>query len=465
MAGRGDARPGRKRRAIPPKLEAIVGGAIAAAAHFVPILALPLLLLGVFALLRAVEREPRYRLGFLWSLAYFAPLALWLGQFVSRWVGGWVFGTFIWLLVTVLLALPLALIAPIAGRAFAANRAWTIPLAWIALELFRSYVPVFAFPWGLLAHPLAGFVALFNIAPFVGEFGVSGLVVATATVLLRWPGLTRRKRLVAGGVTAAILAVGSINRSLTPRTLPFSLAAYQPGFDLAYANPPVDATTVRLAIAAARTEQERLGADLLVLPEGLVSVRTPADLPELSGAGALVTGGQRHVGETAYQTAFAFDGGNQKGGWKWADKTRLVIFGEFVPGRGVIPYPESFHLPGGDLAAGERVTGFDLRGQDGRRLKIGPVLCFEALFPDIAYRQKLAGAEALAVMSLDDWFADTAAPAWLAESARWRALETRRPVVRVGTMGLTRIYDAAGEEQGSLKWGKTGVLMWDGRAR
>ncbi len=448
-------------RDVRTPLVAVAAGSLAAGGHFVPEALAPVFLVGgTFLLLLIAERERRYRYGLLFGLAYFAPLSLWLGQFVSRWVGGWALGGFVWVLVTVLLALPLALVVPLAHRAFASGRGWAVPLVWIVLELFRSYVPVFAFPWGLLAHPAAGWVSIFDVAPLVGEFGVSGLLVALAVLFVRWRGMAPRARAGALGFAILVLVGGAVNGRLTPRAIPFSLAAYQPGFDLAYARPPVAPEAVRRAIAEARREQDRLGADLMVLPEGLVAVRTGADLPPMAGPGALLLGGQRRAGETAYQTAFAFDGASDGGGWRWADKTRLVIFGEFVPGRGIVPYPESFHLPGGDLAAGEAVAGFALRGRGGeaRRVRVGPILCFEALFPDIAFRQKLQGADALAVMSLDDWFGGTAAPGWLAQASRWRALETRRPVVRVGSMGLTRIYDARGALRGSLPWGASGTV-------
>jgi apolipoprotein N-acyltransferase len=148
---------------------------------------------------------------------------------------------------------------------------------------------------------------------------------------------------------------------------------------------------------------------------------------------AVVFGGQRGSGPV-YQSAFSYDGK-----WHYADKTRLVIFGEYVPGRNWIPFLSSFSLPQGDLTPGERLS--TLKAGD---VVTGPVICFEALFPDVSFRQAMQGAQVLTVLSIDDWYMGTGAPDQLKAACIWRSVETGLPVLRSASLGYTFATDTKG---------------------
>ncbi|HTQ08475.1 MAG TPA: nitrilase-related carbon-nitrogen hydrolase, partial [Fimbriimonadaceae bacterium] len=120
-----------------------------------------------------------------------------------------------------------------------------------------------------------------------------------------------------------------------------------------------------------------------------------------------------------------------------ADKTRLVIFGEYVPFRNL--WPAGFNLPAGNLTPGDKTVTLDVG-----KFKVGEALCFEALFPDVPYRHALQGANVLAVMSIDDWYFGTNAPEQLRDASNWRAIETGLPVVRAASMGYSIIVDQRG---------------------
>lgn len=458
-----------------PAWSAILAGLLCVHAFFVSVGNYPNLLtiFGLTMVWRIARTSGRYRYGLLFGLAYFLPITHWLGVFVGRWTHSPVLYGLAWGFVALGLALPLATIVPISARLLKSKGRWAIPLVWIALELFRSYVPVLAFPWGLIAHPLANGKEIPALYGWLTEYGTGGLIVAFSIWIWSSGSTMARTEHVRtwrtyGAVVAFIVVLVGPEVARSRQEQPdLTLAAYGSGLDLAYGpyaeGSPGRSLAVRNRITASRAEQRRVKADLMVLPEGLISSSGRFDLPELSGDGTLLLGGQRRVEidgkRFAYQTAFAFDGSN--GAWESADKTRLVIFGEFVPGRGVIPYPPSFALPGGDLDAASELRVIDAHARDGRLFRIGPILCFEALFPDIAYRQKLKGAEVLAVMSLDDWFGGTKAPEWLELASRWRAAETRLPLVRVGSLGRTSIIDSHGKPQESLNWGEQGTISWN----
>ena len=124
---------------------------------------------------------------------------------------------------------------------------------------------------------------------------------------------------------------------------------------------------------------------------------------------------------------------------EFIDKTRLVIFGEFVPGRSWLPFLKSFNLPSGDLSAGATVQALDTSG-----IRVGPVICFEGLFPDIAMKQRMNGAQLLAVLSVDDWYMGTGAPEQLRSGSVFRAIETGLPLVRSASQGYSMVVDPRG---------------------
>jgi len=52
----------------------------------------------------------------------------------------------------------------------------TMPIAWTALEWFRTYVPA-SFPWNLLGYTAYRNLELIQFAEFTGVYGVSALIV------------------------------------------------------------------------------------------------------------------------------------------------------------------------------------------------------------------------------------------------------------------------------------------------
>lgn len=179
------------------------------------------------------------------------------------------------------------------------------------------------------------------------------------------------------------------------------------------------------------------GAELLILPEGLspggdgLPPKTPFGGPPPLPT---ILGGQRGS-SPAYQSAFGFDGKE----WSYTDKIRLVIFGEYVPARNFFPFLEDFRLPSGDIVPGDRHRVLHVAG-----IAVGPMICFEALFPNIAQAQCDNGAQLLATLSNDDWFMRTGAPEQLRIGSVFRAVESGLPLARSGSQGRTTAIDARG---------------------
>ena len=392
--------------------------------------------------LRDTTARQAWNRGYAFGLLFSLSQLWWLGALAYKWTGSALLGLVPWLLASLLSAVYYGLLGRLVRSCHGLGAAWAIPLAWAGMEVFRSYIPVLAFPWALLGEPLVG-------TPAIGLAWWGTIYLASAAVVTVNVALVRRSRRgLAATVGAAGLALVWWN--VRTRPLPFeesgaTVAAGQPGIDMSV---PDDGAEWKVgpAVDALTAEAAKAGAAILVLPEGIT--RGGATIPphtdfKIPHRPALVFGGQRGLGPT-FQSAF----GVADGRWSVADKTRLVIFGEFVPGRDLLPFLGAFHLPTGDLSAGEKLE--QLRFGTWR---VGPLVCFEALFPDLGLRQARLDPDFLAVMSIDDWFQDTPAPARLASASRWRAVEAGAQLVRAGTLGKTMVVAPTGAVSSEAPYG------------
>ncbi|MBY0230426.1 MAG: apolipoprotein N-acyltransferase [Gemmataceae bacterium] len=121
------------------------------------------------------------------------------------------------------------------------------------------------------------------------------------------------------------------------------------------------------------------------------------------------------------------------------DKVHRVLFGEYIPGRAsffkwLMPYDTDYGIESG--------TGFPPL-----RLKewtFGAMICYEATDPSIARAYARQGADFLVNISNEGWFDGTSEHEEGLAITRFRAVETRRAVVRAVNMGISAVIDANG---------------------
>lgn len=399
-----------------------------------------------------------FRSGYMFGFLYMLGQMFWEVPFVSRWTGSIPLACIPWILSGLLTATYFGIGGWLTRICWQRNWAWAIPLVWTGVEVFRSYIPGLAFPWGLLATPLCNYPPLMGLAHYGLIYLASAWCVVPSLLLAQFLGGAKVISLRHGilvfviGIAASLLywnspEVGTVK----------TIYVAQPGVDLAFGDPATEHARVAAALGPLFKSAKAAKADLMVLPEGIGGTMVGPPFPAIESMEIfrdradvpILYGGNR--GESPrYQTAFGYDGQ-----WSFADKTRLVIFGEFVPGRSWFPYPASFKLPSGDLDAATVVSTVHVNG-----MAVGPLLCFEELFPDLAIRQRKQGAGFLAVMSIDDWYMGTAAPEQLAAAAPWRAVEAGIPVVRSASTGITMAADARGNVLGAIPIGESrGIVV------
>lgn len=388
--------------------------------------------------LREADGRAGIRSGALLGALFFGFQMFWLIPFVGKWTGSTALATLPWA-ISVILQIPyFMLMGWLVAGAFQTKRLWMIPLIWPAIEVVRSFIPIFAFPHGLLATPLWTLSPLMQLAGIGTIYLVSAWIVLVNLVVVII-GSEHQKalkfRYALAAVALAFLGLAWENRPVRTETTVYALG--QIGEDLAFGNPETEPARVGGAVEEIVGSALAQRADALVLPEGIAkggNTLPPATPFPLPMPLPTLFGGQRGGGPV-YQSSFATDGRS----WQYADKTRLVIFGEFVPFRDQLPFLRNFNLPSGDLQAAKDLKLVRLAG-----IPTAPVLCFEAMFADIPIRQATEGARVIAVMSIDDWFVGTPMMEQLTAASAYRAVESGLPVVRVGSLGTTAAWDHRG---------------------
>lgn len=141
-------------------------------------------------------------------------------------------------------------------------------------------------------------------------------------------------------------------------------------------------------------------------------------------------------------------------------KRRLFPFTERVPAlldhatvRELLPWLGTWRSPDDAVA----VVESPLRG--GRRIRLAPLVCYDAVDPDLAAEAARQGAELLLVLSNDSWFAHGAGPHQHLVVSAFRSVETGLPQVRATNTGISAEIDASGEITAALGTGEIGVLL------
>src|SRR5256712_8291643 len=215
-------------------------------------------------------------------------------------------------------------------------------------------------------------------------------------------------------------------------------AAVQPNVPQAQKFDPVSSGARMTALQRLVGNAGRRGAELIVLPE------TAVPLNLFGPGGALVEVGRWAQQARATVIASSLENGVSNTAVAVApsgkavsryDKVRLVAFGE----TGIVP--GTSHEP--------------LRTPLGR---VGVVICFESIFPDVTRALVRNGAQILTVITNDAWLDGTAGPAQHAAHSVLRAVESGRLVVRAANTGPSMIIDPVGRVRATISPRQSTVL-------
>jgi apolipoprotein N-acyltransferase len=120
-------------------------------------------------------------------------------------------------------------------------------------------------------------------------------------------------------------------------------------------------------------------------------------------------------------------------------KHHLVPFGEFVPFRRYLPFLEPLVVSIGDFTPGTSMEPLVLGP-----MKLGILICYESIFPEISRDSVVRGANLLVNLTNDAWYGKSSAPYQSLSMAVLRAVENRRSLIRAANTGISGFVDPLG---------------------
>jgi apolipoprotein N-acyltransferase len=439
--------------------------------------------LALVPVLLALDGAPRARCAFnvgaVAGLAYFFATIHWVSHAMTS------FGGLPTWLAFVALSLLVLYMAAHWGGAFAV--AWwlrrrlgwpfraVLPAVWVAFEYLRNF-SFSGFPWGDLGYTQARTLPVAQLAAATGIYGIAALVVfvnasvadAIREARERPPSPRGLLRLLgpAAGLLVAVIALGSVRlagvraeMAAAPKVL---VGIVQPNVDQSIKNRARDHVEEILGRLIPQTvEADAAGAELVVWPEaaypmylppGLRSLDAPGSgLPRLSRAHLLVgaatveragSDGQgrpvRRVTNSVFLVGPTLDVLSSHA------KVHLVPFGEYVPLARWLTFLRQVVPTFAPISPG---TGEEplVMQRPGGPLRIAPMICFDAIFPEIARGFALHDADLLVNPTNDAWYGYSSGPYQFLAMVRMRAIETGRPVLRPAWAGVSALLLPSGE--------------------
>jgi apolipoprotein N-acyltransferase len=372
---------------------------------------------------------------------------------------------------------------------------WThLPAVWVAFELCRNYL-FSGFPWANLGYTQARHVVVAQIAAIAGVYGIAFLVVLVNSALhaVARAALDRRRIPWRPPAVAAALAVAAVAFGEAHLAAVRARAAAAPrlkvGIVQGNVNQAVKNERLRNADAILdrylplTLEADRRGVDLVVWPEAAYPYLVPPDLPSFAARRiGLPRLHRAHLllGAGTYSAHRASDGRVEATGsnsvfllgpdlrvlGRYA-KHHLVPFGEYVPLstilggvlRAVVPEMVQ-QVPGETLeplvfaplapVAANAPPG----GAAGEAVRLAPMICYDAIFPEINVAFAREDPGVLVNPTNDAWYGYSSGPYQFLAMVRLRAIEAGKAVVRPAYAGVSALVDPTGEvQQGALPVG------------
>lgn len=328
------------------------------------------------------------------------------------------------------------------------------PLLWVGMEYFRTLFE-FAFPWSNLSYTQWNYLPFLQICEYVGDAGITVIIVAVNILLWQtWRQARRRDRAALALAAGLLIAAPTIYGSLVmagaeeEHNGPITIALLQGSIPLEQKWDPAQVDySFRLHDSLALTA---LPADLIVWPETaapayllnnefqtlLVSTTArKAGCPML--VGTLDYTPLKDTGYLYYNAAIQFDpdGGHRPP----YHKIKLVPFAETVAYGRYLPFLVNLNVGWSDFTAGK-----ELRIYENKFGRYGTLICYEVIFPELVNQYVRDGADFLVNITNDTWYGYSSGPYQHSVMAIFRAIENRIYIARAANSGFSYFVDSFG---------------------
>ncbi len=420
-----------------------------------------------FAIHRANVREAALS-GFVAGIVHFILLLYWIVIVVGKYGGlAWYFSLFAMLGLALYLNLYFILFALLARYIFmafpAAVSLWLLPALWVGLDWLRG-IFLTGFPWMDLSYALYESPRLIQIADLAGHHGVTFLVVFTSSLLVL---IFSARRSVLGYlfliIPAFCLATGAtvysnarfeeVSQKLsTSDALHIRVGIVQGNIDQSKKwTPSQQAATVENYLSQTESLFVSNSPSLVVWPETALPFYPPSnanmqllrmqvavnDFALLTGAPWYEIVDKKSQRVNFFNSALLLQPDGNYGGKYY--KTHLVPFGEYIPLKRFLPFLAPLVEAVGDFSPGKIEQPLVWQ-----RARAGILICFESVFPEMSRKWVLSGANVLVSLTNDAWYGKSSAPYHSLAMSVFRAVETRRSLVRSANTGISAFVNPVG---------------------
>jgi len=338
-----------------------------------------------------------------------------------------------------------------------------VPALWACTEFVRGILFT-GFPWSYVGHSQYTVLPLIQIADITGAYGVSFLIVAVNCAVVDILVLKRRKRKIplypaipsyGGALLVFVLVLASLaygmhrmREKLPDRMITAAVIQGNIEQDKKW-DPSYQSTVLSTYLALTRSVRAE-NPDLIVWPETAVPFYFGSDtefteqlrdfqretrIPLFFGS---VTVRSLTAGKYRLANSAILLDGDGKVAYTY-DKIHLVPFGEYVPLRTVFFFIDKLvqgvgdYIPGRDFKVGHASFG-----------QFVPAICYELIFPSLMRKYLSSGGEFLVTITNDAWFGDTPGPYQHFSAGVFRAIESRKSVLRAANTGISGLIDSKG---------------------
>ena len=283
-------------------------------------------------------------------------------------------------------------------------------VAWVAAEYLKNVFPFGGLPWANLAYTQSHFLPILQIADLTGVYGIVFLITLVNAVIAELILQRDVRRLLPLCAVTSILVAIVLGYGWYQLTTDGSAKGDNVNIALIHGSRPIGTRLRRETMKESQRRSIELsqeavvkGADVVIWPEASFYRALGFDeqgiMRKIGALGVpLIVGSTSVEGDRRRNSALFYDRqGNLTATYQ---KMHLVPLGEYLPW----PINMSSLVPlnpgGHRYVAGREIVPFPVSPA----LRLGMMICYEDLFPEIARANVLAGANALGVILSDGWF-------------------------------------------------------------
>ena len=363
---------------------------------------------------------------------------------------------------------------------------WLLPTLWVGIDWLRG-VFFSGFPWMDLGYGLWEKTDFIQIADLFGHHGVTWMIVFVNSLIVLL--LTKKQTVttIFSLTLSFVLVVGSGVFYSKQRTAEISIALSDQDLNkmrvgVAQGNidqsikwsPSQQKDTVDRYLKLSRVLLGDKPAELVVWPETalpfypqnnefthlLQKLTSEYDIALLTGAPWYEIIDRQAQKVAFFNSSLLLNPDGQIGGKYY--KTHLVPFGEYVPLKKLLPFLAPLVEAVGDFSPGKIEQPMEWRDA-----RIGVLICFESVFPEISRKWVGSGANMLVNLTNDAWYGRSSAPYHSLAMSVFRAVETRRSLVRAANTGISAFVNPLGSIEFRSELFQphsfsTDVVLWEG---